>query len=49
MHNQKSYNIYNNESVDEKNVRIRKIAENQCVSTLYNMISFGVDSNIMKK
>ena len=49
MHNQKSYNIYNNESVDEKNVRIKKIAENQCVSTLYNMISFGVDSNIMKK
>ena len=49
MHNQKNYNIYNNETAEEKDDRIKKIVENQLTSSVYNMISFDVDTSIMKR
>ena len=49
MHNQKNYNIYNNETAEEKDNRIQKIVENQLTSSIYNMISFDVDTSVMKR
>jgi hypothetical protein len=48
MFNQKGYNIYNNETYEEKKERIAKIAESVINIFLYNMISFGVSESLIK-
>lgn len=49
MFNQKGYNIYNNETYEEKKERIAKIAESVINIFLYNMISFGVSESLIKE
>ena len=47
MHNQKNYNIYSNETYEQKDERIKSIAKSQINSSIYDMISFNVKVNII--
>ncbi|MCQ2817132.1 MAG: hypothetical protein MJ252_07695, partial [archaeon] len=48
MHNQKNYNIYNIESYEQKEERIKALVKTQLNSSLYNMISFDTAPNVIK-
>ena len=49
MHSQKSYNIYNNETFEMKDERLKQIVQSQLNTFLYNMISFDIKPEIMKE
>ena len=49
MHSQKGYNIYSNESFEEKQQRIKKIAENVLSAQMYNMIAFTVSESLIRE
>lgn len=49
MHNQKSYNIYKQEAIEEKSKRIEGIIRNSLNSYIYNMISFEVPPAIIRE
>ena len=49
MHNQKGYNIYSKETFEEKQQRIRKIAENVLSAQMYNMIAFMVSESLIRE
>ena len=47
MHNQKNFNRYSKEDLDNKKQRINNITKFQISSYLYNMISFDIKKSIM--
>ena len=49
MHSQKGYNIYSNETFEEKQQRIKKIAENVLSAQMYNMIAFTVSESLIRE
>ena len=49
MHNQKNFNIYNTETREQKDNRIKNIVKNVINKNLYNMISFEIDYGILKE
>jgi S-adenosylmethionine synthetase len=49
MHSQKGYNIYSKETFEEKQQRIKKIAENVLSAQMYNMIAFTVSESLIRE
>ncbi len=49
MHNQKNYNIYNVESFETKENRLKTLIKSQINSFLYNMISLGTSPKVIRQ